>query len=116
MMDTIAAEVVDTGEKRDRRGRRIALEHERAKWIEQYERSGLTQRAFAEREGIRFFTFTGWLKRHRQRKGKTRFAEVAVRRPPPLTMAVEIALPNGVVVRGGDIEQIVTLVERLRRC
>ena len=115
-MDTITTEVVDTGEKRDRRGRRIAREQERANWIEEYERSGLTQRAFAEREGIRFFTFTAWLKRHRQRRAKTSFAEVAMARPRLPGAALEVGLPDGVVVRGADIEQLVSLVERLRRC
>ena len=114
-METITTEVVDTGEKRDRRGRRIALAKERAKWIEEYERSGLTQRAFAEREGIRFFTFTAWLKRHRQRRVERSFAEV-VARPKPAVVPLEVALPNGVIVRGGDVNQLVTLVERLRRC
>ena len=116
-METITTEVVDTGEKRDRRGRRIALAKERAKWIEEYERSGLTQRAFAEREGIRFFTFTAWLKRHRQRRGEGSFAEVTVAaRPKATVVALEVALPDGVIVRGGDVNQLVTLVERLRRC
>jgi transposase-like protein len=115
-METVTTELVETGEKRDRRGRRIALEQERMSWVEQYERSGLTQRAFAEREGIKFFTFTAWLKRHRQRGARARFAEVAVRRPAAPAPAMEVALPDGVVVRGGDLEQLVALVERLRRC
>lgn len=115
-MEAIAAEVVDTGQKRDRRGRRLEREQERARWIEEYQRSGLTQRAFAEREGIRFFTFTAWLKRHRDRNAKARFAEVAVARPKPVAAALEVGLPNGMVIRGGDVEQMVMLVERLRRC
>ena len=117
-METITTELVDTGEKRDRTGRRIALEQERAKWIEQYERSGLTQRAFAEREGIKFFTFTAWLKRYRQRGAKTsaRFAEVTIRGRSAPMPAMEVALPDGVVVRGGEVEQLVALVQRLRQC
>ena len=115
-METITTEVVDTGEKRDRRGRRLALAKERAKWIEEYERSGLTQRAFAQREGIRFFTFTAWLKRHRQRRVERSFAEVAVARPKPAVVPLEVALPDGVIVRGADVDQLVALVERLRRC
>lgn len=114
-MDAITTELVETGEKRDARGRRIAVRKERESLIAAYERSGLTQRAFAQREGIGFYRFVGWLKRDRRLKNK--FAEVSVaadKRPPP--SAVEVALPNGVVVRGADVEQIVALVERLRRC
>jgi hypothetical protein len=31
-----------------------------------YETSGLTQKEFARREGVRFPTFTAWLVRHRR--------------------------------------------------
>lgn len=117
-MDAITTELVDTGEKRDARGRRLAVRRERESLIAAYERSGLTQRAFAEREGIGFYRFVAWLKRDRDRRQKSRFAEVSIagdKRPtPPST--VEVALPNGVVVRGADVEQMVALVERLRRC
>lgn len=115
-METVTTELVETGEKRDRRGRRIALAQARAAAVAAYERSGLTQRAFAEREGIKFFTFTHWLRVERARRPKpARFAEVklgAVRPPSGL----EIALPNGLVVRGAEVEQLVVLVDRLRRC
>jgi hypothetical protein len=47
-METVTTELVETGEKRDRPSRRIALELERMNWIERYERSGLTHRAFVE--------------------------------------------------------------------
>lgn len=116
-METVTTELVETGEKRDRRGRRIALAQARAAAIAAYEQSGLTQRAFAEREGIKFFTFTHWLRVERARKPQTaRFAEVTVRRPSAPISAMEVALPDGVVVRSGDIEQVVALVQRLRRC
>ena len=116
-METLTTELVETGEKRDRRGRRIALAEARTAAIAAYERSGLTQRAFAEREGIKFFTFTHWLRVERARKPRTvRFAEVAVRRPSGPVPPMEVALPDGVVVRGGDVEQLVALVERLGRC
>lgn len=114
-METAATELVETGEKRDARGRRIALGREREAVIAAYERSGLTQRAFAQREGIGFFRFVAWLKRHRHQRQRSAFAEVSVaagNRPAPM----EVALPNGIVVRGGEVEAIAVLVERLRRC
>ena len=47
----------------------------------EYDKSNLTQRAFAEREGIRYNTFTTWLMHRRLKvaKSSNNFAEV----PPP---------------------------------
>ena len=56
-METIAAELVETGAKKDARGRRLAVREEAQAALAAYERSGLTQREFAKREGIKFFTF-----------------------------------------------------------
>lgn len=58
---SITTELVETGAKRDGRGRRIATREEKIALIAQYRGSGLTQRAFAEREGVKFSTFTAWL-------------------------------------------------------
>ena len=66
-MGTTITEWVDTGEKRDERGRRMVPAKERALLIEAYGKSGLTQRAFAKREGIKYFTFIDWLQQARQR-------------------------------------------------
>lgn len=115
-MESIATEIVETGEKRDTRGRRLAVQRHREAMIAAYQRSGLTQRAFAQREGIGFFRFVAWLKRHRQQRGKSDFVEVNVPRQPATPSKVEVALPSGVVVRGADVEQIARLVERLGRC
>ncbi len=114
-MEPITAELVNTGEKRDSRGRRIARAEHRAAMIAAYEASGLTQREFAAREGIKFYSFTAWLRRDRSRREKTAFAEVsaAVARP---SGPLEVVMPNGVVIRGGDVEQLVALVQRLRQC
>jgi transposase-like protein len=64
-MMTITTELVETGAKRDGRGRRIATQEEREALIAQYRESGLTQKAFAEREGIKFSTFTSWVQGRR---------------------------------------------------
>lgn len=117
-METITTEVVNTGEKRDALGRRMAGAEQRAALIAAYEASGLTQREFTRREGLSYWSFAKWLSRTRTRqqpRAKATFAEVAAiagRGSSP----VEVALPDGVVVRGSDLEQVVGLVERLRRC
>ena len=43
-METIGAELVDTGAKRDGRGRRLAVREEAQAALAAYESSGLTQR------------------------------------------------------------------------
>ena len=60
-MNALTAEVVDTEQNHDARGRRIVGPEERAALIAPYEQSGLTQRVFAEREGVKFCTFVAWL-------------------------------------------------------
>ena len=114
-MKALTTELVDRGEKRDTRGRRIATAQERAVLIAAYESSGLTQRAFAEREGVKFCTFTTWLVRHRRAQEKTTFREVEVGGARPVAV-IEIVLPDGLVVRGSELEQVVAVVGRLRRC
>jgi len=114
-METITAELLDTGAKRDGQGRRLAVRREREAVIAAYERSGMTQREFAQREGIKFHTFTGWLKRYGPGRAKAAFARVKVATRAPSAL-LEVALPNGVVMRGSDAEQLAVLVQRLRRC
>jgi hypothetical protein len=113
-METISAELVDTGAKRDGRGRRLAVRRECEAMITAYERSGMTQREFSQREGIKFHTFTGWLKRYRPEKPKPAFARVKIATRAPELM--EVALPSGVVVRGSDVDHLAMLVQRLNRC
>ena len=114
-MEAIAAEVVDMGTKRDARGRKLAVLREREALIAAYERSGLTQRDFAAKEGIKFFTFTGWLRSRRERATKRSFAEVKVAKLRPASI-LEVGLPGGAVVRGTEVEQIAALVRALGAC
>jgi hypothetical protein len=50
-MSTITAEVVDTGEKRDARGRRVTPGARRRQLVQAYRGGGLTMADFARREG-----------------------------------------------------------------
>jgi transposase-like protein len=111
-MEAITAELLDTGAKRDGRGRRLAVRREREEVIAAYERSGMTQREFAQREGIKFHTFTGWLKRYRPQAGKPAFAEVRMAKPTPRSELV-VSLPSGLVVRGTEAAQMADLIKRL---
>jgi transposase-like protein len=117
-MKLITTEVVDTGEKKDGQGRRLIRAQERTALLAAYEQSGLTQKAFAQREGIKFSTFTAWLLRYRQQgaaAAKPAFTEVRLAEARP-SWPVEIALPNGIVIRAQAPERVVELVGALRSC
>ena len=115
-MASITTELIDTGTKHDGRGRRLVTATERAALIFAYRRSGLTQRVFAAREGIKFSTFTAWLQGRRTagRPGpKIRFAEVPVP-AAPVMVGLAVHLPDGVVIRGGSVSEVAELVRALR--
>ena len=115
-MRTVSPELVDSGEKTDTKGRKIADESRRHEVLTAYAKSGMTQRAFAQREGVKYSTLVHWL-------GLNRRAQVAVNKPVrfaelqlgPKTPGLEVALPGGIVVRGDDIGQIVALIKALGR-
>ncbi len=65
-METIETEVLDGGEKQDAKGRRILPEQEWMRVLDEYDRSGMTQKAFARREGINLHTLVAWLGRRRK--------------------------------------------------
>lgn len=114
-MATIATELIES--KRDERGRRITPAVEREALVRAYRESGLTQKAFAEREGVKYSTFVSWVQdaKRSMEQAVPRFAEVSVA-ARPVSAAIEIALPDGTVVRGTDLEALITLATRLRRC
>jgi transposase-like protein len=115
-MVTIDTELIE--KKRDERGRRITPRSEREALVRAYQRSGLTQKAFAQREGIKFPTFVSWLQQLRRREAqpKVSFAELTA---PAMTIApsaaLEAQLPDGTLVRGGNAEELARLL-RLVRC
>jgi transposase-like protein len=131
-MATITTELIDTGEKRDALGRRHTPAERRVELLAAYRASGLTQSAFARREGIRYSTFCTWAqlerqggglppaqagRKRRRRNGTSapvRFAEVrlpAVAAPIP---GLEVRLPDGTLLRGGNAVELAALVQALR--
>lgn len=87
-----------------------------------FRESGLTRRAFARREGIRYTTFCNWTQRAEKRAGaglsaveSVRFAEVALPTSASTSGgALEVRLADGTTVRGGSIEELAALVRALR--
>ena len=114
-MDTTPTELLNEN-KRDGRGRRLTPKAERERLIEAYEQSGLTQRAFCEREGLRYCTFVAWLKKKRDTEGSPErvgslsngFCEGLVI-PGAGRESLEVILPSGTIIRGGDAGEIARL-------
>jgi transposase-like protein len=104
--------------KQDSRGRRVVNREEREQLLEEYERSGLTQKAFARQAGVKYATFVGWIRRRRkerqdQRRGSAvKFESVGTLEA--FLPVVEVQLPDGIIVRGQQAREVARLVEQLR--
>jgi transposase-like protein len=110
-MAAITTELIRT--KQDERGRRITPAAEREALVQAYTESGLTQKAFAEREGVKYPTLVSWIQASGQRKARPKvgFAELTMARAPgPL----EVQLADGTVIRGGNAEDIARLLQLVR--
>lgn len=113
-MRTEAAELVDDGAKRDRRGRRMTPLDQRSATVRAFHASGLTQAAFARREGLNAKTLSHWVKPGARPSPVTpsvHFARVSL---PGASATLEVALADGTVVRGGDARAVAQLVRALR--
>jgi len=122
-METAQAEIVEGTHKRDARGRMLTGGLERERVLAAFDASGMTQGAFARREGVKYHTLVHWL-RERRRGAKpasasptpaltpARFHEIKL--AAPSTLAVEVQLPDGTIVRGGTVRELVALVKALR--
>ena len=117
----MTAELVETGEKRDTRGRRVTARERRADLLEAYRGSGLTMAAFARQEGIRYSTFAHWVtKGARASAGNEpiKFAQMRLPLAAPDSHCrddrLEVRLPDGTVLRGSRVAEVVALVRALR--
>ncbi len=114
-------EVVDVGEKRTQRGHRVLPAVERARLIAAYQASGMTMAAFARRESIKYATLAGWIFRATRSSPAPRPIEFAqVQLPGPSVVgasraaALEVRLPDGILVRGGRVADLAALIRALR--
>jgi hypothetical protein len=117
---TVTMEVVETEEKRDRRGRKLTPAKRRTELVAAWRHSGLTQAEFARREGVRYPTFATWVQQSRLAEGRTKTAAVKVRfaevKLPATTglPGVEVRLPDGTLVRGASAREVAAVVRALR--
>lgn len=116
-METVTTEILDGDEKRDTRGRKIADAARRAEVLAGYATSGLTQKAFARQEGVNYHTLVAWLGREQRSAPAAAPGKISFRQlqfgPTPHRAELEVALPGGLVVRGGDAAQVAALVKAL---
>jgi transposase-like protein len=122
-METSSTEVVDDQSLRDTKGRRIMDASRREELLARYKTSGMTQKAFARREGVNFHTLCSWLAKHRRAQSASlppacmepspgAFVELsapAVHTPAPL----EVVLRDGRIVRGTHAATLAALVRLL---
>ena len=131
-MESLEAEVCTELEKRDGRGRRLLKKEHWVSLMSAYDASGLTQAAFARREGINYHTFMGWLARRRRElkhsegvdmgaesiAATTQFQEFTLkaRSQPQVTptYALEVSLPCGTLLRGQNAGSLAGLVSALK--
>ncbi|HRG57253.1 MAG TPA: hypothetical protein PLG56_14505 [Lacunisphaera sp.] len=132
MATITTTELIETGEQRDTLGRRRTPAQRRAALLAEYRHSGLTQTAFAKREGIRYSTFCTWAQAEREagrlpmapagrkRRRRTmvppvRFAEVKLGLPASVpAVGLEVRLPDGTVLRGTNAGELAALVRALK--
>lgn len=115
-MGAITTELVDTGEKRDTRGRRVTPAERRLQMVAAYRASGATMAAFARRERINYATFAGWVGKATSpgsAKPPIKFAQVALPLAAP-SEPLEVRLADGTVLRGSRVSDLVALVRALR--
>jgi len=106
---------------RDRRGRQRLGPERWAEILRELDASGLSQRAFAEREGISYPTLISRLQRRRREQAtpvagagpSVRFAEVGFAGVTTAAEPLEVRLPRGLVVRGTRVGELVALVRAL---
>ena len=118
---TCTTELVETGERRDRIGRKITPAGRREELVAAWKSSGLTQAEFARREGVIYSSFAAWVqaaRKTRKRRGKllpVRFVEAKLPVTGPAANApLEVRLADGTVLRGANAAELAALVKALR--
>jgi len=93
---------------------------QRASWVRRYERSGLSQREFAERHHLGLFNLRKWIAQNAAGTSSASDAQPVWRElkldglPGATRWAAEVVRPDGLVVRVADDAPVALLEELLR--
>ncbi len=124
MVTNTTVALVETGEKRDRLGRKITPRARREELVAAWRDSGLTQAAFARREGMIYSSFVTWVQAARLQSVQARPAAAPVRfvearlptsTPSTPAFALCVRLPDGTELRGQQAGDLVELLRVLRK-
>lgn len=110
---------ITNSNQQEPRTRNVTDEIRRAELLRAYQASGLTQRAFARREGINYHTFISWLVQQRRAGAMAGLHSMPAPVPGegsagPAASRLEVSLPGEIVVRGDNPTDVATLVHSLR--
>lgn len=106
--------------------RRRYSDRDRRGYVDRYWGSGLKQRDYADREGLEYTTFLGWLRRYRRESaggvGEGVFAEYRLEgdagnrviEEKESGATLEVFLPDGVILRGVDPYALSNLYHALK--
>jgi|SRR5438270_6728948 len=102
----------------DTKGRVRTSKEQRRIILGEFEGSGLSATQFAQRSGLKYSTFAGWLSRYRRRKrpglkSAVRLLEAIVG-PAPLSSALEVQLPGGARLEIREASQVALVAALVR--
>lgn len=94
----------------DTKGRVRTSKEQRRVILREFERSGLSATQFAQRSGLKYSTFAGWLSRYRRTKrpglkSPVRLLEAVVG-PAPLSASLQVQLPGGARLEIRETSQV----------
>lgn len=119
-METITTELMANPERmRGQEGRRYYSAQAKDRILEEYRSSGLTQREYAKRSGIKYSTLVSWIQGVRMRgsegQERTKRMDFEELRLPGASGLVEVQMPDGTKISGSDARVVAELVRELRR-
>ncbi len=102
----------------DSKGRVRTSREQRRVILAEFERSGVSAAQFAQRSGLKYSTFAGWVQRYRRtkrpgQKSPVRLLEAVVA-STPLGSALEVQLPGGARLELRDASQVALVAALVR--
>lgn len=88
---------------------------EREQYLSRFDGSGLSAKAFAEGEGLKYPTFAYWLKARRESSRPQSFVELQIEEPVAgsASRSIELFLPSGASLRASDAASAAALLREL---